>query len=253
MRRSFSAVLFGCGVAALVWFEQRRALRPSREAKLPHDVRNLIIACTAGIVSALVEAPIAKALALKVEQKGWGLVPRLGLPDVVAVLLLDYTLYLWHVLTHQVPFLWRFHRVHHADLDLDASTALRFHFGEMLLSVPYRAAQILVIGVRPGALSFWQGALFMSILFHHSNLRLPLRVERILRLFIATPHLHGIHHSVRESEQNSNWTSGLTIWDRLHGTLETEVNQRGIVIGVKGYERLDQVSVPELLAMPFKA
>jgi sterol desaturase/sphingolipid hydroxylase (fatty acid hydroxylase superfamily) len=251
MRRKFPAVLFGIGVAALVWFEQRRALRPLREPKLQHDVRNLIVAGTAGLVTSLVEAPVTRYLAKRVDQKRWGLVPRLGLPDVVAVLLLDYTLYLWHVLTHLVPTLWRFHKVHHVDLDLDASTAIRFHFGEMLLSVPYRAAQIVIVGVRPGALSFWQTALFVSILFHHSNLRLPLRVEQILRMFVMTPRLHGIHHSVRKGEQNSNWSSGLTIWDRLHGTLLTGVPQEEIVIGVEGYDRVDQVKLPKLLMLPF--
>src|SRR6185295_3873165 len=132
--------------------------------------------------------------AAAVERRRIGLVPALGLPAwigvALAVVLLDYTLYLWHVLTHRVPFLWRFHLVHHVDLDLDASTALRFHFAELVISVPFRAAQILLIGVSPLAFSVWQTLLMLSILFHHSNVRLPVEVERRLNLLFVTPRMH---------------------------------------------------------------
>jgi Fatty acid hydroxylase superfamily len=124
------------------------------------------------------------------------LLPRLRLPSLVetalAVLLLDYTLYIWHVLTHKVPLLWRLHRVHHSDLDLSASTALRFHFVEMIVSAPWRAAQVALIGVSPRQLSLWQTLTTMAILFHHSNIRLPLAIERALARVVA-PRMHGIH------------------------------------------------------------
>src|SRR3546814_2584537 len=105
-----------------------------------------------------------------------------------------YTLYVWHLLLHRVPLLWRCHVAHHVDLDLDASTALRFHFAELALSVPWRAAQIVLIGVSPRALSVWQTALLLSVLFHHSNARLPPAMERRLNRLIVTPRMHGIHH-----------------------------------------------------------
>jgi sterol desaturase/sphingolipid hydroxylase (fatty acid hydroxylase superfamily) len=167
------------------------------------------------------------------------------------VVLLDYTLYIWHVLTHRVPFLWRFHIVHHADLDMDASTALRFHFGELALSVPWRAAQIAVIGVSPGAYAFWQTALFLSILFHHSNVRLSLGLERRLNRFVVTPRMHGIHHSVIQDETNSNWSSGLTIWDWVHGTLLLDVPQEAVTIGVPAYRTPDAVTLAKVIVMPF--
>ena len=116
-----------------------------------------------------------------------------SLPAHVAtapVIMMDYTLYCWHVLIHRVPALWRFHAVHHVDLDMDASTALRFHFGEMAMSVPYRAAQVAMIGVSPRALSIWQALLFLSVMFHHSNVRLPRSFERWLVRFIVTPRMH---------------------------------------------------------------
>ncbi len=134
------------------------------------------------------------------------------------MVLLDYGLYLWHVLTHKVQLLWRFHLVHHIDLDLDASTAIRFHIGEMLLSVPWRLAQARVAGASPMAISIWQTCLLMSILFHHSNVRLPIGVERRLRYLVATPRLHGVHHRPERTCLNSNWSSGLSIWDFIHRT-----------------------------------
>ncbi|HYZ86276.1 MAG TPA: sterol desaturase family protein, partial [Bryobacteraceae bacterium] len=151
-----------------------------------------------------------------------------------------------------VSFLWRFHSAHHQDLDMDASTALRFHFGEMLMSVPFRAAQILVIGTLPQAFQLWQGLLFVSILFHHSNWAIPEKLDRWLSMFVVTPRLHGIHHSILEREVNSNWSSGLSIWDRLHGTYRDDVPQEEIIIGVDGLLEPDQVTLPEVLSLPFR-
>jgi sterol desaturase/sphingolipid hydroxylase (fatty acid hydroxylase superfamily) len=189
------------------------------------------------------------------EERRWGLLKIFNLPAwvevTVAVVLMDYTLYIWHVLTHRVPFLWRFHLVHHVDLDLDASTALRFHFGELLLSVPWRAAQVLVLGVSPLALSTWQTLLLVSIMFHHSNVRLPIDVEQTLNRIIVTPRMHGIHHSIMREETDSNWSSGLTIWDRLHGTLRLDVPQDQITIGVPAYRSPEELAFPAILKLPF--
>ncbi|HEX8336525.1 MAG TPA: sterol desaturase family protein, partial [Pyrinomonadaceae bacterium] len=173
------------------------------------------------------------------------------LEAAAAVVLLDYTLYLWHVLTHRSPRLWRFHVVHHIDLDLDATTALRFHFAELALSAPWRAAQILAIGVSPLALSVWQTLLMLSVLFHHSNVRLPVALERKLNLLVVTPRMHGIHHSAVRAETDSNWSSGLTLWDRLHGTLRLDVPQAGIDIGVPAYRDPREVGLASMLALPF--
>jgi sterol desaturase/sphingolipid hydroxylase (fatty acid hydroxylase superfamily) len=170
----------------------------------------------------------------------------------LAVALMDYTLYVWHVLVHKVPFLWRFHQPHHVDLDMDASTALRFHFGEMVLSVPWRAAQVLVIGASPLALSVWQTATLVEILFHHSNVELPVSLERWLCRLIVTPRMHGIHHSIVPEETGSNWSSGLTVWDWLHGTLQLDVAEDEIVIGVPAYRQPNEVTLPNVLTMPFE-
>ena len=186
------------------YFEARRPLRKTVEPKLTGAARNLAIAALAGMTINFLEKPVAERLTKLVEKKNLGLVKTLRLPEfleiALAIILLDYTLYLWHVLTHKVSFLWRFHRIHHADLDLSATTAIRFHFAEMAMSVPFRAGQILIIGVSPKAFEIWQTLLLMSIFFHHSNLRLPKGFEEKLELFVVTPRLHGIHHSIVESE-----------------------------------------------------
>jgi sterol desaturase/sphingolipid hydroxylase (fatty acid hydroxylase superfamily) len=241
--------------AALVWIENRRPLRASVESRLRRNVRNLALATLSAISVQLAEQPIVRPLTRLVERRQIGLLKLVELPGAVeiplAIALLDYTLYLWHVLTHQVPLLWRFHQAHHADLDMDASTAIRFHFGELVCSVPWRAAQVLTIGVCPLALSLWQTGLLLEIMFHHSNVELPIQVERWLGKLIVTPRLHGIHHSIVVDEVNSNWSSGLTIWDWLHRTLRSDVPQERITIGVPAFLDPEAVRLPEVLEMPF--
>ncbi len=250
-----SAPLVLGAFGVLVWLERRRPLRRAVEPKARRDARNLAVAATGAIALSVTEKPLAEALASLVERKRWGLLKVVRLPRWVevalAVVLLDYTLYLWHVMTHRVPFLWRFHLVHHLDLDLDASTALRFHFAELLASVPFRAAQILVIGVSPLSFSVWQTFLMLSILFHHSNVRLPVELERRLNRVLVTPRMHGIHHSDVKAETDSNWSSGLTVWDALHGTLRLDVPQDEITVGVPAYRDPREVGLAEILKLPF--
>lgn len=239
----------------LVWLERRRPLRRAVEPKLARETRNLTVAALSAAALQVTEKPLANALTSLVERRGWGLLKLIKLPAwlevPLALVLLDYTLYMWHVLAHRVRFLWRFHLVHHVDLDLDTSTALRFHFAEMLLSIPWRATQIVLIGVTPPAFSVWQLFLFLSILFHHSNVELPEELERRLNRLLVTPRMHGIHHSMIEDETNSNWSSGLTVWDTLHGTLKLNVPQDQIRIGVPAYSEADDVRLAQILALPF--
>jgi sterol desaturase/sphingolipid hydroxylase (fatty acid hydroxylase superfamily) len=225
------------------------------ESKLTRSGRNLTLAGVAGVAVAAAEMPVALALAHLVEQNHWGLLQLAPLPSwlsiPLAVLALDYTLYAWHVLTHRSRFLWRFHQPHHVDRDLDASTAIRFHFGEVGLSVAWRAAQIVLIGVSPAAFSVWQTALIVCIVFHHSNVKLDPEVERRLARWLVTPRMHEIHHSNIADETNSNWSSGLSIWDRLHGTFRLDVPREQVIIGVPAYSRAGDVTLGKTLAMPF--
>jgi sterol desaturase/sphingolipid hydroxylase (fatty acid hydroxylase superfamily) len=243
-------------LGGLVVLEHRRPLRVEKESKPQRNTRNLTVAALAASTLHFVESPMLYPLAKKVHERRWGLLKWLrlsrALEIIAGVLLLDYTHYIQHVLHHRVPLLWRFHAVHHVDLDLDASTALRFHFGEIAISVPYRITQVLLIGVDPQSLLTWQALTLFSILFHHSNIRLPKSVEDRLVRLIVTPRMHGIHHSNELQNQNSNWSGGLTIWDALHGTLNLGVLQDQIDIGVRGFERPDQVTLPKILTQPFR-
>jgi sterol desaturase/sphingolipid hydroxylase (fatty acid hydroxylase superfamily) len=241
----------------LLWRELRRPARRSVESKFVRNARNLAVAGLGGLAVQFAEMPVALGLCAFVQDKGWGLLQLLSLPGwleiTLAVLALDYTLYHWHVLTHRQALLWRFHLPHHADLDMDASTALRFHFGEIGLSVGWRAAQIAVIGVSPLAFSIWQTFLILCILFHHSNVRLSPRAEGRLGWVLVTPTMHAIHHSNIQEETNSNWSSGLSLWDRLHGTLRLDVPLDALTIGVPAYSRPEDVTLPRVLKMPFGA
>jgi sterol desaturase/sphingolipid hydroxylase (fatty acid hydroxylase superfamily) len=244
------------GAFALLWLlERRRPLRRETESKLKRTGRNLAIAGLAAASLQLVERPMVQPLSEFVEERKWGLLKFLKLPRPLevglAVILMDYTLYWWHVLMHRLPFLWRFHLPHHVDLDLDASTALRFHFGELTLAIGWRVGQVALIGVSPLSLSMWQMFLLVSILFHHSNVRIPVEVERKLNKVFITPRMHGIHHSIVQEETNSNWSSGFTMWDRLHGTLRLNVPQEVITIGVPAYRSAEELELLEVVKMPF--
>lgn len=249
--RSVLLVVVG---AAVVWREHRRALRPRRERTLPHTARNLTIAGLAAAAVHLAERPVVMPLARLVERRRWGLVQTMRRPawlrDAVAIMLLDYTLYLWHILSHRVPVLWRLHLVHHVDRDLDATTGLRFHFAEIASSVPWRAAQVLAIGASPRALTSWQTLTLSSVLFHHSNMRLPLNLERQLCRVLVTPRMHGIHHSAVRAESDANYSSGLSVWDRLHGTIRLNVPQASIEIGVPAYRDHKDLTLVAALALP---
>jgi sterol desaturase/sphingolipid hydroxylase (fatty acid hydroxylase superfamily) len=241
--------------AALILLERQRPLRQSIEPRQRHDLRNLVVAATGATALRLVEKPLVDLIASAVERHRCGVLQRCRLSPTAeaaaALVLLDYTLFLWHVLLHRVPLLWRCHLPHHVDLDLTASTALRFHFTELLLSVPWRAAQMILIRVRRRTLTLWQTATLVEILFHHSNLRLPCKFERGLQWLIVTPRLQGIHHSEVRNQADSNWSNGPTIWDRLHGTLRCDLPQQAIRIGVPAYRNPDELTLPRILEMPF--
>lgn len=247
----------GIGVATLFWLERRYPLRRNkRESDLRRVPRNLALTATTGAVVKLLERPIVEPLSRWVDRNQVGLLPALKLhptaEKILSLLLMDYTLYWWHFLSHRLPFLWRNHQVHHIDFDMDTTTALRFHGWEFFMSIPWRVGQVLIFGIRPKTLALWQGLTTAEVLFHHSNLRLPVHFEDKLRRFIVTPRVHGIHHSVVEEEMNSNFSSGFTVWDAIHGTLKTNVPQERIVIGVANHRTPDDAKLKTLLTLPFE-
>jgi sterol desaturase/sphingolipid hydroxylase (fatty acid hydroxylase superfamily) len=253
--RWLTPVVAGAAFVAIAIAESRRPLRVRRESKTRRVARNLATAGLTALVTSVLQARLLAPVARRVEEERLGVLHQAALPRAVqtiaGVLLLDYTLWWWHFANHRVPLLWRFHLVHHVDRDLDASTALRFHFGEMALSTFYRMAQFRLLGISQSAASIWQALLLVSIAFHHSNLRLPAAVERRLVRWIVTPRMHGIHHSDYRAETDSNWSSLLSCWDTLHGTLRLDVPQEAIEIGVPAYQCAEEVTLGRITALPF--
>ena len=172
---------------------------------------------------------------------------------VAGVLLLDLTFYAWHLSNHRLPFLWRFHVVHHVDPDLDVSTAFRFHFGEVALSAAFRIVQILVIGASPLTVAIYEIIFQASTLFHHSNVRLPIGVERLLNRVLVTPRMHGIHHSIVQREDLSNFSVVFSWWDRLLHTMRLNIPQQQVVIGLPAYSAAADNRMRALLLLPFHA
>lgn len=204
----------------------------------------------------LLPAGVVGMAALAMERQ-WGLLNQLDPPPwlalVVAVAALDLVIYLQHVMFHAVPVLWRLHMVHHADLDYDATTGLRFHPLEILLSLGIKLAAVLVIGPPPQAVLLFEVLLNATALFNHGNLRLPPLVDRFLRWVVVTPDMHRVHHSVDAAESNSNFGFNLPWWDRLLGTYlaQPALGHTGMIIGLEHLRDPERLTFGKLLRLPF--
>jgi sterol desaturase/sphingolipid hydroxylase (fatty acid hydroxylase superfamily) len=171
---------------------------------------------------------------------------------IIGFLVMDWAYYWWHWAMHRIPFFWRFHNVHHTDLDLDVTTAARFHFGEILLSLPFRLLLVVLLGVPPLVYLVFEIVFESASIFHHSNWRLSLGLERLLNHVIVTPRMHGIHHSIVERETDSNWGTIFCWWDKIHRSLRRNIPQAEIIIGVAAFRDEQELTVGKLLTLPFK-
>lgn len=170
----------------------------------------------------------------------------------IGFLLLDYGNYLWHIILHKMPLMWRFHLVHHTDLDLDVTTAFRFHFGEMIGSVFFRGAMVVITGASPLLVVIYEIVFEAATQFQHSNTKLPFLFEKMLNKIIVTPRMHGIHHSMHKDETDSNFSTIFSFWDRLHKTIQLNIHQDDIIIGVPSYADEKELTAGNLLILPFK-
>ena len=242
-------------LALLFGVERRAALRRRRRPLLGRLLVNGAIAALAFAVAMLLVRPAALAALRWASDEPFGLVHVIPMPGalqfVASFLLMDVTFYWWHVANHQVPFLWRFHNVHHIDPDLDVSTAFRFHFGEVALSAVFRILQVSAIGLSAWTFVVYELVFQANTLFHHSNVRLPIGLERWLNLILVTPRMHGIHHSQVRDETNSNYSVVFSWWDRLHRTLGLNIPQSDIIVGVPGYSNPADNRVWNALLLPF--
>lgn len=248
-------VLAGLAVLFFV-METFFVLRVRKQPRIKRLKTNVGVALFAVIGLRLLLLPLMVAAAVWAGSQSFGLIHWIALPSmagyIISFLLLDYSNYLWHILNHYIPFLWRFHNVHHIDLDLDITTAWRFHLGEIIASVLFRGGAIILIGVPPILVIIYEIVFEAATAFHHSNWRLPFRLERILSWLIVTPRMHGIHHSIVQRETNSNFSTIFSFWDRIHRTIRLNIAQDTIIIGVPSYMDPKEQSVINLLTLPFK-
>ena len=235
--------------------ESRRSLRKRVQPRIKRTIINTLVSLPSFSLLRFIFLPVMIWLAVKNQKLRLGLNYQYHLPPflkgIIAFLLMDYTNYLWHVLNHKLPLLWRFHVVHHSDLDLDVTTALRFHFGELIGSVFFRGAFVFLSGASPLNVLLYEIVFEGATQFHHSNWKLPFRWEKALNKVIVTPRMHGIHHSIIKNETDSNYSVIFSFWDRLHQTIRLNVPQNAIVIGVPAYSNPDELTTGYLLKMPF--
>ena len=249
--------LIAAAVFALLFVLERFfPLRNTTRSLVARLFVNLAISVFTFIAAAGLVQPTARWALRWSAGRPFGLVHVIALPGplefVLSFMLMDLGFYYWHVANHRVPFLWRFHNVHHIDPDLDVSTAFRFHFGEIALSTGFSLLQLSLIGPSAWAFAVYQLVFQAEVLFHHSNVRLPIGAERFLNKVLVTPRMHGIHHSQVHRENNSNFGTLFPWWDRLHRTLGVNIPQDEVVVGVPGYTLAEDNSFWNALLMPFR-
>jgi sterol desaturase/sphingolipid hydroxylase (fatty acid hydroxylase superfamily) len=255
-------IRFGTFVGLLVVMAMWEVWRPRRQfspGKARRWVTNLTLTVFNTLVVRLTVGAVAVNAALFAQQRGWGVWSLLHVPAwgniVLSLMVLDFAIYLQHVLSHALPVFWRLHRVHHTDLDVDVTTGLRFHPLEILLSMLYKAALVLLLGAHPAAVIAFEVILNAASEFNHANVRLPTALERILRKVVITPDLHRIHHSVVVAETNSNFGFSVPFWDRLCGTYRDQPSQPQptMPLGLQDYRDARALGLGRLLLLPFVA
>ena len=247
----------GILVAIALWeFAAPRRVRAfSRWRRWPS---NLGIVALNTFVVRLVFPVAAVGTAVIAQKNGWGLFNMVDVPAWVAVvgavMLLDLTIYLQHVMVHAVPALWRLHRMHHADLDFDVTTGARFHPLEIVLSMGIKLAVVSLLGAPAAAVVIFEVLLNGTAMFNHGNIKLPRAIDRVLRWVMVTPDMHRVHHSVIECETNSNFGFNLPWWDRLFGTYrdQPQAGHEGMTIGIEQFRTGPDLRLDQMLIQPFR-
>lgn len=234
--------------------------RAPRAAKGLRWANNVGMVAFNSLLLRIIFPTTATGLALLVAQHQWGLLNRLALPDFVRLILgvvaLDLVIYFQHILFHAVPALWRLHRMHHADLDFDVTTGARFHPLEIVLSMLIKFSAITLLGPSALAVLIFEILLNTTAMFNHANVRLPWRIDAVLRWIIVTPDMHRVHHSINPDETNRNFGFNLSLWDRLLGTYRHHpaMGHTAMTIGIPEYRDPRQVNrIGGMLLMPFRA
>lgn len=249
---TFAAVI---GLAVIWLLESWLPFVTGRKNRTRHALRNITLALVNLAALSLFMALVTAGVAEWAESNNFGLLRWVNFPfwlsTVLAILLIDCWMYLWHRANHEIPFLWRFHRVHHSDPSLDVTTALRFHTGEIIISSVLRLLVVPLIGA-----SLWQVLLYEALLlpviqFHHSNVRVSDRADRALQLLIASPYMHRIHHSRLRAETDSNYSSIFSVWDRLFRSFRYRRDVENLNFGLAEYDGEEWQTVAGLFRTPF--
>ena len=249
----FVGVLGALALAEQVWPRRGRVLR--RVQRWPHNLALV----AAGTLAVRIVAPASVAtLAVVTQDRQWGVLRLAELPTIAAwvigVLALDLAVYAQHVAMHKVPWLWPLHRVHHADVDVDVTTGVRFHPLDYLLSLGLKGGAVALIGVPVGAVILFEILLNATSMFNHANLRLPAPVDRVVRLLLVTPDMHRVHHSIDRREADSNYGFNVPWWDRLFGTYRPEPlhPHETMTLGVSQFRDAGEQRIDRLLTQPFR-
>ena len=244
-------------VAMGIWevLAPRRERRLTRLTRWPHNI-GIVLVNT--LVVRVLFPTAAVGMAIYAQARGWGLLSGVDITYWIlvplCVVVLDLAIYLQHVMFHAVPLLWRFHRMHHADLDFDVTTGARFHPVEIILSVLIKFAVIIVLGPPAIAVLAFEVILNATAMFNHSNVRIALGLDGVLRWFVVTPDMHRVHHSIEDDETNSNFGFNLPWWDRLFGTYRDQprAGHAGMTIGIRGFSEPRVCDkLPGMLMIPF--
>ena len=254
VRLGGAAMVFAA-MALWEWFAPRRRLVVGRK---PRWLGNLGILAIDIVAVRLLVPTAAVGVALIATERGWGLFPALALPYwaaiAIGIVALDFVIYVQHRIFHYIPALWRLHRMHHADLDIDVTTGVRFHPLEILLSLAIKMAAVVALGVPALAVLIFEVLLNATSMFNHSNVALPPRLERIARWIVVTPQMHQVHHSIVRAETNSNFGFNLPWWDRLFGTYRAKpaAGEQNVVIGLPIFRDIAELTIVRLLTQPFR-
>ncbi len=255
IRLGFFVVVF---VLVALW-EVHAPRRAPTLSKAMRWGNNLGLVALNTVLLRLLFPAAAVGMAAFAAAEGWGLLNHFAVPYwlavPLAVIALDFVIWLQHVMVHAIPVLWRLHRVHHADPDYDLTTGARFHPIEIILSMLIKFATIAVLGPPVVAVIIFEVLLNATAMFNHGNVRLPAKLDRVLRWIVVTPDMHRVHHSVEDDETNSNFGFNLPWWDRLFGTYREQPRggHEGMTIGIRGYNTARDVSwLPGLMVLPFR-
>jgi sterol desaturase/sphingolipid hydroxylase (fatty acid hydroxylase superfamily) len=249
---------FFLGILLLIAvFEILAPRRPLTTSKRSRWFGNLGVVVISAVLLRIVFPITAVQLAIRAGQSGWGLLNVMHLPYwlvvVLSIVILDFIIYLQHVMFHAVPTLWRLHMVHHADLDYDLTTGIRFHPIEILISMVIKFSAIMLLGTPALAVVLFEIILNGLAMFNHGNFFIPLGLDRVLRWFVVTPDMHRVHHSVFPSETNSNYGFNLSWWDRIMGTYRAQprLGHQGMTIGLNQFRDPSRLTLAWMLILPF--